>query len=240
MKVLLSENQNSYFNNSNVRWYLSSQEIWIGHEKNYNEIEEVTGNSYGSFNWLYSSADTMLFDKDTLEFRSGVFKINEPIKVSYDKLLITDEKEGTIKLAEGKNSNCVLCEYSIYYPDVDILMSFNEKIRPDEWISTIQVTKDFSFIIKDDETSGILLKNALRHILKDEYDIADTDELHTNHDKNILVQYLLLIEKLNDELTSEEEKKLESDFRILFEQIKNDSLQNNAVKDSIANILDYM
>lgn len=79
MKINIDVKQS--LSNTEVRWYLTSQIVWIGKEKNYNEIEELKNTSYGSFNWLWSEADTILFNEEDLDFIGAVIKLNEPIAV---------------------------------------------------------------------------------------------------------------------------------------------------------------
>ena len=59
MEIMI--NERPIISNIEIRWYLSS--VWIGKEKNYYEIEMLKNTSYGSFNWLWSDVDTILFDK---------------------------------------------------------------------------------------------------------------------------------------------------------------------------------
>ncbi|MEF7493600.1 hypothetical protein V4V34_03325 [Lysinibacillus sphaericus] len=115
MKININNKQ--IISNTYVRWYLSSQIIWIGKEKNYNEIEELKNISYGSFEWLWSNSDTVLFNKEDLNFIGAVIKLNEPLMVKnikMDKVLL-EEREGNIEISEERNFKCNLSDFTEYY-----------------------------------------------------------------------------------------------------------------------------
>lgn len=84
MKININNIQ--IISNTDVRWYLSNQIIWIGKEKNYDEIDELINKSYGSFKWLWSDSDTILFNKEDLNFIGAVIKLNKPIIVKSGKM----------------------------------------------------------------------------------------------------------------------------------------------------------
>jgi hypothetical protein len=241
MKVVLIDNLKSNIDDSHVRWYLSSQEIWIGQEKNYEEIEESIGKSYGSFKWLFSAADTILFDKENLKLTSSVVKVNEPINVTERKLEVINSREGTIKLVEASNFSCELGDCTTYYSNEDTLVSCRSMFKLDNQIIALDITKDFSFIVKGYELVGWILKNSSRHLIGDEMNCIDSEIQSTDFIKITLVKYLKLIKKLNDELTSDEEEKLTNDFKALYERIKTCTLTPVvAIKESILNVLDFM
>lgn len=240
LQVIFLDKRSCNFDNSDVRWYLSGQEIWIGKENNYEEIEEFTGKAYGSFNWLYSSADTLIFDKDTLEFKSGIFKVKEPVTVSNNEIKNVITKEGTIALAERKNTDCELCIISKYNPDADTLISYNIKVDFKETVNVFHITDDFYFIINDDEPAGIVLKNASKHIVKDDCNNVVVPEKNNDFAKSVLEKYLYLIERLNADIESDEEA-LKNDFKLLLEQIQTSTIQSvTAIRENIVSILDYM
>lgn len=243
MKIELIDNLQSNICNSNVRWYLSSQEIWIGEEKDYQEIEKSIGKSYGSFKWLFSGADTILFDKVNLTFTTGVIKVNEPINVIEGNLefININNREGTIKLIEANNSSCELSDCTIYYSNEDVLVSYRGNLELDDQIIVFSITKDFSFIVKDKALVGWILKNSSSHITKDEINYIDSAVQSTGYTADILVKYLNLINKLSEELTSEDEEKLINDFKTLYECIKTCTLPPIvAIKENILNVIDFM
>jgi len=241
MKVVLIDNLKSNINNSNVRWYLSSQEIWIGQEKNYEEIEKSIEKSYGSFNWLFSGEDTILFDKENLKLTSSVIKVNEPISVTERnfELININNREGTIRLFEPSNFICELGDYTTYYSNEDALVSYRDMLKADNKIIVLNITEDFCFIVKEDELAGWILKNSSRHLVGDEMNYIDIQS--TDFIKTTLVTYLRLIKNLNKELTSDDEEKLMNDFKALHEYIKTCTLAPViAIKENILNILDFM
>lgn len=241
MKVVIIDDLKNNIDDSHVRWYLSSQEIWIGHEKNYEEIEESIEKSYGSFKWLFSEADTILFDKKNLKLTSSVVKVNEPINVTIRKLDVINRREGTIKLVDASNFNCKLGNYTTYYSYEDTLVSCRNTFKLDNQIIALDITKDFSFIIKGNELVGWILKNSSRHLIVDEMNCIDSEFQSTDFIKITLIKYLKLIEKLNEELTSDEEEKLTNDFKVFYEYIKTCTLAPvAAIKESILNVLDFM
>lgn len=243
MKVILIDNLKSKIDNSHVRWHLSSQQIWIGQEKNYYEIEESIGKSYGSFNWLFSGEDTILFDKEILKLKSGVIKVNEPINVTTRNLELfnINNREGTIKLFEPSNASCELGDYTIYYSNEDALVSSRGMLKVDDQTIVMDITKDFSFIIKEDELVGWILRNSSRHLVGDDMNCIDSGSHSVDFIKTTLVKYLILIESLNKELTIDDEEKLMNDFKTLYECLETCTLTPVVViKESIINILDFM
>jgi hypothetical protein len=241
MKVAIIDDLKNNIDDSHVRWYLSSQEIWIGHERNYEEIEESIGKSYGSFKWLFSEADTILFDKKNLMFTSSVIKVNEPISLIEGKFEVINRRKGTIKLVEASNFNCELGDRTTYYSDEDILVSAKNTLKLGDEIIELGITNDFSFIVKGDELVGCILKNSSRHLIVDRINCIDSQFQSTDFIKTTLINYLKLIEKLDEELTSDEEEKLMNDFKVLYEGIVTCTMEPViAIKESILNVLDFM
>lgn len=242
MKININNKQ--IISNTYVRWYLSSQIIWIGKEKNYNEIEELKNISYGSFEWLWSNSDTVLFNKEDLNFIGAVIKLNEPLmvkNVKMDKVLL-EEREGNIEISEERNFKCNLSDFTEYYIEEDNLLSYSEKWDRANLSIEVKITSDFSVFLQNNEMVGILIYNASNHLLPDEVYQVDANE---NIDSNLCIKlggFFELLEKIdNDDLTQHEELELKEVFLEIYEEVlPYNELSYVALKDTIENVVDYL
>lgn len=242
MKIQVIDKVKVNIKNLNIRWYLSSQEIWIGNVKEYTDIEKMIEECYGSFKWLYSDADTLLFKKESLIFTSGIIKVNEVINIQQDDLCLTNVNylEGNIKLNERKNLNYQFSQYTKYFPKQDILMSCDRDFK-EEFLTVVDITEDFSFIVINEILVGWILKNSSNHLVKDEVNEINITTKSNDTIKNILVEYIILIKKLNEELTDLKEEKLRDDFKKLYKNINGCTEPALiAIKENIINILEFM
>lgn len=229
--------------NKEVRWYLASQIVWIGMEKNYNEIEELKETSFGSFNWLWSDADTILFNQEDLGFIGAVIKLNEPIMVKKGKVVINllEEKTGNIQISEKKNFNCKLSDFTEYYFEDDVLLSYSNNWNGTSPSIEIKLTSDFSVVLQNNEMVGILLYRASNHLLPDGmYQIVENEAI--NSDLCIkLRSFFELLENMDDELNQCEESELKNAFLEIYEQVLPYNEPNYiALRDTILNVVDYM
>lgn len=238
-------NNKQIISNSDVRWYLSSQIIWIGKEKDYREIEELKNKSYGSFDWLWSDSNTILFNKEDLNFTGAVIKLNEPIIVKSGKLdeSLWEKREGNIKISEERNFNCNLSDFSEYYSEEDILLSHSEKWDRAGVSIEIKITSDLSVILQNNEMRGILIYQASNHLLPDAFYQVDVSENIESNLCEILGRFFELIEKMENEedLTQHEELELKKAFLEIYEEV----LPYNegsyvALKDTVLNVVDYL
>jgi hypothetical protein len=242
MKIYFDEIQS--MSNTEVRWYLSSQIVWIGREKNYDEIEKLKNISYGSFDWLWSDADTVLFNRDGLKFLGAVIKLKEPINVKRDKMdikLIVEEKHGNIKIGEKKNFNCKLSDFTEYYVEDDIILSYSEKWNKKEPVVEIKLTVDFSVVLQNDEMVGFIIYNASKHLLPDGVHFVED---RGNVEPDLLIKlssFFELIEMMDNDLTQNEESEIKNSFMEMYEEIlPYDEPSYIALKDTILNVVDYM
>ncbi len=164
MKVL-EKYQNSNLNNSDVKWYLFREQLWVTKCKNYTEIEKSISKSVGSFNFLYESNDTVLFHKEgrfetTIIYLSG--RINNDIRTGYADILKTG-KRGDIFLSEKKNIDFEFPSPVVYNENEDILLSLPMKfdIQKDK---IIYIVDDFGFFIANHRLKGWFLKDASGHV----------------------------------------------------------------------------
>lgn len=239
MKINIDVKQS--LSNTEVRWYLTSQIVWIGKEKNYNEIEELKNTSYGSFNWLWSDADTILFNEEDLDFRGAVIKLNEPIAVKKGGMDINlvEEKVGNIKISEKRNFNCKLSDFAEYYFEDDILLSYSDKWNGTSQSIEIKLTSDFSVVLQNNEMMGIVIYNASKHLLPDGmHQVVENEAV--NADLCIkLCNFFELLEKMDDDLA--EESELKNAFMEIYEQaLPYDEPNYIALRDTIINVVDYM
>ncbi|WP_342472617.1 hypothetical protein MHH70_04015 [Metasolibacillus sp. FSL H7-0170] len=242
MKININNNQ--IISNTDVRWYLSSQIIWIGKEKNYDEIEELKNKSYGSFEWLWSDSDTILFNKEDLNFIGAVIKLSEPIISKNGKLdkVLLEEREGNIQISEERNFKCHLSDFTEYYIEEDNLLSYSEKWDRASLSIEVKITPDFSVFLQNNEMVGILIYNAKNHLLPDAIYQVDANE---NIDSNLCIKlgkFFELIERIdNDDLTQHEELKLKKAFLEIYEEVlPYNELSYVALKDTIVNVVDYL
>lgn len=239
MKIELIYGLKNKIKNCHVRWYISSQLIWIGEETDYDELEERYTNSYGSFNWLYSGNDTLLFDMESLYFEAGIIKVNEPIEIIPDKKSLPNIFEGNIRISETKKFNYNFVGNTIYYSNEDMLVCCEEYNNQNNNIIHFGLTEDFSFDIIDNKLVGWCLKNASMHILPDEMNYINNNHENAEVDKIILTKYLYLIEIWNAD-TYDEEKSKESLEELYKYAKETNSFVSRAIEESISNILDYM
>ncbi|WCR26051.1 hypothetical protein L3476_22625 [Paenibacillus thiaminolyticus] len=241
MKINIGVKQS--ISNTEVRWYLTSQIVWIGKEKNYNEIEELRNISYGSFNWLWSDADTILFNQEGLDFIGAVIKLNEPIMVKRGKIDIKplEEKVGNIKISEKGNFHCRVSDFTEYYFEDDILLSYSDKWNGTSPSIEIKLTSDFSAVLQNNEMMGIVIYNASKHLLPDGmHQVVENEAV--NSDICIkLCSFFELLEKMDDDLDQYEESELKSAFMEIYEQVlPYDKPSYIALRDTIINVVDYI
>lgn len=240
MNVELIRKFKNKIKNNHVRWYLSSQIVWIGEEKEY-DIEKYYNNSYGSFNWLHSGEDTILFNNENLEFKLGIMKVAEPIEVVSGNLNIINELEGNIKLTDSENCNCRLSGETIYYKDEDLLVSKKEQTLFKEGVISVRITKEFYFDVIDAELVGWKLKNASRYIVSDKKIFIKNNIQNIESDKVILIRYIELVNILDTDMNIFKEKQLKDEFKKLGKYVENhNSSVSEAIKESVLNILEYM
>ncbi|WP_139489926.1 hypothetical protein [Brevibacillus dissolubilis] len=222
---------------------MSSQIVWIGKEKNYNEIEELKNISYGSFNWLWSDADTILFNRDGLEFIGAVIKLNEPITVKMDKIDrgLIEDKFGNIKISEAKNFDCKLSDFTEYYVEDDTILSYSKKWNRINPSTEIKVTEDFSFVLQNEEMMGFVIYKASKHLLPDGIDLVEENN-NIKEDLRIkLGGFFEIIERMDDELTQYEESELKGSLKEIYEEtLPYSEPAYITLRDTISNVLDYM
>jgi len=241
MKVKINDKQSIC--NTEVRWYISSQVIWIGKEKNYYEIEDLINESYGSFKWLWSDDDTLVFNQDDLNFIGAVIKLNEPIVVKRDKFdaHITEEKCGNLEISERKNFNCKLSDFTEYHVEDDILLSYSKEWDVTNSTIEVKITSDFSIIIQNKEMMGIIIYKASTHLLPDGIHQIGINE-DTKSDLCLkLANFFELLKKMDDDLSSHDESELKSAFLEIHEQILPfDEPNYIALRDTVWNVVDYL
>lgn len=196
MKVI-EKYQNSDLNNSDVKWYLFDEKLWVTKHKDYSAIEKSILKSAGSFNWLYESNDTMLFDMEG-RFETAIIDLAGRIKVGTLKKYsnyITTGKKGDIFIAEKKYVDFEFMAPIIYAEDEDILYSFPPQfdIQKD---FIILIVDDFGFVIVCHQLKGWFLKRASGHV-------CITREYNKDITPHMLARYLnaLNLWEENDDAT---------------------------------------
>lgn len=241
MKIKIDDKQT--ISNTEVRWYLSSQIVWIGKEKNYSEIEEMKNTTYGSFNWLWSDVDTILFNREGLDFIGAVIKLDEPVMVKRGKMVINliEQIYGNIKISEKRNFNCKLSDFTEYYVEDDILLSYSENWNGANPSIEIKVTSDFSVVLQNNEMMGFVIYNASKHLLPDSiHQIGENEDIESDF-RIKLGSFFELLEKMDDDLTQYEESELKIAFMKIYEQVlPSDEPNYIALRDTILNVVNYM
>lgn len=169
MKVI-EKYQNSSLNNRDVRWYLFDGTLWITKCNNYYEIEDNIQKSFGSFQWLYDSNDTVLFN-DEGRFESAVIDLvdvkNGTLKKYTD--LIKTGKKGDLFIAEKKYYSLEFLPTVIYSENEDILLSVPIGFENQKTLMLF-IVDDFGFVIVNHQLKGWILKNASEYVcIKDQY-----------------------------------------------------------------------
>lgn len=241
MKLIIDNNLSDI--NEEIRWYLSSQIIWIGKAKDYKEVEELKKTSYGSFDWLWSDADTILFNKDDLKFSGAVIKLSEPINVIKEKSDIKqfEGRNGIIKLRDKKNFNSKLSYITEYYPREDKIISYSETWDKLERVVLVNMTGNFSFVLQNDEMVGFVLENASKHIISDSIHFVEERGAVEPDFSLKLSAFLELVEMMESEIPEIEESELKKSFAKIYEEIlPYEGTNYIALRDTILNVIDYM
>lgn len=76
MKIQVKSKKNG-LKNSDVKWYLLDEELWVTKYENYMDVEKSIANSEGSFNWLYDLNDTVLFEKESGKFETAIINLKK-------------------------------------------------------------------------------------------------------------------------------------------------------------------
>ncbi|PYE50929.1 hypothetical protein HUB98_15600 [Paenibacillus barcinonensis] len=241
MKLIIQNNLSNH--NEEIKWYLSSQIIWIGKAKDFKEVEKLKKTSYGSFEWLWSDADTILFSKEDLSFTGAVIKLAEPIKVIKKNidLKMIEEKNGTIKLTEKKNFNSKLSYIAEYYSREDTMISYSKTWDKLERVILVNMTGNFSFVLQNNEMVGFVLKNASKHIISDDIHMDEGIGVVESDFALQLSAFLELVEMMESDIHEIEESELKKSFiRIYDEILSHEGTNYVALRDTILNVIDYM
>lgn len=233
---------NSKFKDMEVRWYLSNQNIWIGTQRNYSEIEDLIPKSYGSFQWLWSEADTLLFDRDSLILNAAILKIKEPINLNASKFSMNsiENMESSICIKNKDNFSISLSDSVDYFYKDDILFSQTSGLVEDLRTIKCMITEDFGFIIQNNLLMGWVLYNASIHLTPEGNSIISKNDPIPSLNK-VLGEYLDIVKQLESNSTEIEEDLFKSKLTELFESVSAYSQpQFIAIKTSIENILEYL
>ncbi len=225
MKVI--ENyQNSILNNGDVRWYLFDETLWITKYNDYFEIEETISKSFGSFNWLYDSNDTVLFNKEG-RFETAVIDLAGKIKngtlKEYTDIMKTGKK-GDLFLAERKYFSFEFLSTVIYSEYEDTLLSVPIEFKNQKNF-ILFMAEDFGFIILNHQLKGWVLKKASEHV-------CITEQYNKDITPKMLARYLKAMKlwEENEDLTElesllEESEKKENEFSCALRKCIKDLLE---------------
>lgn len=230
MRVLV-KNQLSNIKNTDIRWYLADEKLWITAHENYLDIEKNIKSSFGSFNWLYDVNDTVLFDRESGRFSTAIINLSGKIN-SLDLREISNmhfnQKEGDMFLVEKKIYDFEFPQKVYYFKRTDCLMSFPQNIDKYKDRVALYIANDFAFIIGNTQLKGWLLKNASNYIC--------ASDKHNNNittkASDLLHAYFLAINiwEKNEE-NSEMLKKILQNVNLKKDMV------SIAIKESIMNIL---
>lgn len=223
------ENGSSGLQNSDIRWYLSDEELWITKYESYCDIEKSIANSEGSFNWLYDINDTVLFEKDSKKFETAIINLSNIITtVKFEDMLIDEytKKDGNIFFVSKMGDFFQFPHKIIYEEDRDFLFSFQGKVSN---VVLVSITDDFGFFVENGILCGWILKNASRYVhtsLSEEHNGKET--------KGILYKYLTNLKVYED---NEDDEVLKEMYQEIKEYTDYMSLE---VKKCLKNILDLL
>ncbi len=215
----------SNLNNSDVKWYLFDDKLWITKYKTYFEIEKNISNFHGSFNWLYDSNDTVLFNEEG-KFETAVIdlagKIENGNLKEYTNIIGTGKK-GDLFLVEKKYFSFEFSSTIIYSENEDILLSFPLKFNKRKDL-ILFIVDDFGFVLKNHQLQGWFLKNSSKHI-------CITEVYNKEITPKILARYLNALKLWEDD---EDTTELED---LLAESMNEDNEFNCALRECITNLL---
>ncbi len=164
MKVI-EKKQISNLYNSDVKWYLFEETLWITKYSDYSDVEKSILKSKGSFNWLYEINDTVLFNNEG-EFETAIINLVGKIKIGlfekYTNIIKTGNK-GNLFLTEKNNSNFKFVSPVIYDENEDVLFSFPVDFEKQKH-SIVFIVDDLGFVIIGNQLEGWILRKASEHI----------------------------------------------------------------------------
>lgn len=224
MKVI-ERNKSTNLLNSDVKWYLFDEKLWITKCKNYLEVEESILKSIGSFNWLYEINDTVLFNKEE-GFETAIIDLAGRIDIGLfqkNTNIIQVGKKANLFLAEKKNSDFEFSSPIIYSENEDVLFSFPVNFEKQEY-SIVFIVDDFGFVIISHRLKGWFLRKASEHI----YIAEEHNKEVTPH---ILARYLNSLKLWEESEDATELKKLLEESKIW------EGKFSHALKECIVNLL---
>jgi len=237
MKILIKDEAN-IIKNSDIRWYLSDGSLWISKEETYQDVEKKISEAIGSFNWLYNTNDTILFEKNSGKFILSIIGLSSDISIVENKIqFVCPKSTGDIFLNDKNNSNFAF-QGSIEYSGVhDYLLSCPEQYVIDSNICELSITTDFSFYISDYSLVGWILKNASKHLY-----ISNTlyENVYDEKIQILLAEYLKIAREL-EILEDECEIYFKvNDLKKLFNVIDSiNDIRKEAIKEGILAILEW-
>lgn len=225
MKIRI-KNQISSLSNQDIKWYLSDETLWVTKYDEYADVENSIELSRGSFNWLYEINDTVLFDKETGEFKIAIIRVPRKLEIKQSENLldrVKDKKIGGLYLADKIYCDFEFPSFGIYDPNKDYLIALSERNKIDK-MDIVFITNDFGFLVMNDQLKGWVLKNSSKHIYA-------TGRI-VNRNPELLSKYLNALNfwEVNEEDTYQLKKLLES-----IETQKDDF--SLVIKECIINIL---
>ena len=224
MRVIEKYEQTN-LNNNDVKWYLFDEQLWVTKCKDYMEVDASIAEPVGSFNLLYESNDTILFDKvegfeTAIIYLSGI--INNDILKEYSNVIMTGKK-GNLLFAENNNVDFNFLSFIIYDENDDTLLAFPTDFNNQKDI-VLHIVDDFGFVIRNHELSGWFLKKASEHV-------CISQEHNKEITPQILARYLKALKLWED---NEDITELE---KLLAESMTKVNEFNCALRECITNLL---
>ena len=231
MDVFIKFEDNN-IHNSDIKWYLADESLWITEYENYADIEQSIGDSYGSFNWLYDINDTLLFEKQSGKFRLAVISLSGKIILSESVAESKARKiSGSLYFTKREHTDFEFDDVVCYVCEKDYLYSCSEKFLLNAETVELVMTADFSFFICQDLLVGWGLNHASKH-LKSSY---ESDKGGDKHSEELLTAYLKALK-----IWEEDENKTDELVKLLEKVQQHDDASGFAIKECLDNILENM
>lgn len=229
MKILIKE-VNSSIQDSDVKWYLADESLWITSYSDYSGVEKSIANCFGSFNWLYNVNDTLLFEKEDGKFKLAIINLTGKVEVIEAPI----RNHISVKKGEIYFLKPELCDYEFrgkvnYVCEKDYLYSCPSEFLQDNDTIILFITCNFGFFIHEQLLVGWMLKKASNHL-----------ELSTIGEKTLAKSgNMVIAEYLRVQKKCEEDNNLEPLVELSMRLESQDDIASLAVKECLNNILSF-
>ncbi len=179
----------------NPRWMLDGYIVLIGPYHSADEHEHYIGQTIGSYDWLWSTSDELLFDKESLVLQSVALHIPDaalPSDVSLASWQTAPQETGLLHLVTAQDFQLEPTDFRFMDPEGKSLTCIKKSVLDDSHTRLrLQVASHLELLFSDDELCGWSLLHPADFVVDawEEPSFADNDELFPT----LLYEYLQLL-----------------------------------------------